>query len=290
MNFRLVFKALTDYEPLRWQERLYIQMQSGRLPDVCDLPTGLGKTSVIPIWLIALASGIEAGQRSKLPRRLIYIVNRRTVVDQATFLTEKLRERIEAQNSQTNDANDPLGWLRATLNKARANPNGPTLAISTLRGELADNEEWKSDPARPAIIVGTIDMIGSKLLFAGYGDSYKLRPHHAGLVGQDALIIHDEAHLTPAFSDLLQAVIKEQRQCKEARPIAVLELSATASDTADREVFSLQPELDELDALVRQRLSAQKPLHLHEDETATLPETIVQLALEHEAKACKVLI
>jgi CRISPR-associated endonuclease/helicase Cas3 len=38
----------------------------------------LGKTSIIPLWLIALATG------AALPRRLVYIVNRRTVVDQAT--------------------------------------------------------------------------------------------------------------------------------------------------------------------------------------------------------------
>lgn len=287
MKFETVFKALTSYKPLRWQKRLYDQIRSGKLPDVCDLPTGLGKTSVIPIWLIAFAAGIEAGQSSKLPRRLIYIVNRRTVVDQATTIAEKLRECLDTQNGQAD--NLALEWLKTNLGKVRAVSSGPVLGISTLRGELADNEEWKSDPARPAIIVGTIDMIGSKLLFTGYGDNYKLRPHHAGLVGQDALIIHDEAHLTPAFSDLLQAVAKEQRQCREAKPIAVLELSATVSDTANREVFGLNPE-DEQDDLVHQRLNAQKSLRLHESELADLPETITQLAFEHEAKASKVLI
>jgi len=62
------------------------------------------------------------------------------------------------------------------------------LAISTLRGELADNREWQTDPARPAIIVGTVDMIGSRLLFSGYGAgrSYgpcpECRPHRARLL------------------------------------------------------------------------------------------------------------
>ena len=42
------------------------------------------------------------------------------------------------------------------------------LAISTLRGQFADNAEWRDDPARPAIITGTVDMIGSRLLFSGY--------------------------------------------------------------------------------------------------------------------------
>jgi len=33
---------------------------------------------------------------------------------------------------------------------------GGVVAVSTLRGELADNGEWKADPSKPAIIVGTV--------------------------------------------------------------------------------------------------------------------------------------
>ena len=59
----------------------------------------------------------------------------------------------------------------------RANPASP-LALSTLRGELADNREWQADPACAAIVIGTVDMIGSRLLFSGYGVSPKMRPFH----------------------------------------------------------------------------------------------------------------
>lgn len=287
MDFDKTFKTLTGHEPLRWQKRLYYEyFLKGTLPDFCDLPTGLGKTSVIVIWLIALADNLEAGDTLRLPRRLIYIVNRRTVVDQATELVLKIRERIE--NSEEGEAT--LEQLRLALAKACANLQGPVLAISTLRGELADNEEWKSDPARPAIVIGTIDMIGSKLLFTGYGDNYKLRPYHAGLVGQDALIVHDEAHLTPAFGDLLQAVKREQSRCKDIRPLKVMELSATLTNSTSLKVFPLLPEEDEKDEVVRQRLRAQKVLELHEREHNKLTDSIVELALAHRDKACKVLI
>lgn len=73
------FRALTGgFTPLKWQCRLFSLLKSGVLPRTCTLPTGVGKTSVISIWLIALAGG------ASLPRRLAYIVNRRTVVDQAS--------------------------------------------------------------------------------------------------------------------------------------------------------------------------------------------------------------
>ena len=162
------------------------------------------------------------------------------------------------------------------------------LAVSTLRGELADNEEWKSDPARPAIIVGTIDMIGSKLLFGGYGDGRYHRPHHAGLIGQDALIVHDEAHLTRAFSKLLGSIIEAQRLTHEARPVRVLELSATTLGS-NCDVLSLESE-DERDRVVQQRLDAKKRLYFHEVGKSDLVKKMAELAKKHEVSSSKVLI
>jgi len=49
------FPALVGYPPMNWQRRLFHLLCAGEVPRVCDLPTGLGKTSVIPIWTIALA-------------------------------------------------------------------------------------------------------------------------------------------------------------------------------------------------------------------------------------------
>ena len=135
-------------------------------PKSCNVPTGLGKTSVVAIWLIALAR-----YRNKMPRRLVYIVNRRTVVDQTTDEVIKLRRNLPSLKAWFND-----------------------LKISTLRRQFADNREWSADPSRPAVICGTVDMIGSRLLFSGYGIGFKTRPLHAGFLGQDVLLVHDESH------------------------------------------------------------------------------------------------
>lgn len=224
--FESAFQALTGHRPLRWQHRLFRLLSSGQVPPFCGLPTGLGKTAVIPIWLAAVA----ARAREKpvgLPRRLAYVVNRRTVVDQATAVVEQMRARLRTpEDPKWARHSAPLRELVDRLRDLAAFPGEP-LAVSTLRGELADNEEWKIDPARAAVIIGTIDMIGSKLLFSGYGDGRYRRAHHAGLIGQDVLVVHDEAHLTPAFSSLLSAVGDAQRRDREPRPVHVMELSAT---------------------------------------------------------------
>lgn len=290
--FSASFQALTGHTPLRWQIRLFKKMLAGTIPSACDLPTGLGKTSVIPVWLIALLSQDRSSGGQPLPRRLVYIVNRRTVVDQATNIVEGIRERlINPSDNRWIKHKETLCDLSRRLRAFSAiSGNGNPIGISTLRGELADNEEWKVDPARPAIVIGTIDMIGSKLLFGGYGDGIYNRAHHAGLIGQDVLIIHDEAHLTPAFSDLLRGVENAQQQNSEPRPIWVMELSATRRNGNDKKgVFHLESE-DEKDMFVTDRLDAEKCLRLHEVPEEKIVEKMVELARQHDKSPSKVLI
>lgn len=292
-NFPEAFCALTDHSPLRWQQRLFDRfVAGGGIPQICDVPTGLGKTSVIPIWLIALAEQAQAGQVT-LPRRLIYIVNRRTVVDQATTVVEQLRERLYTPDDLRWSQHSEVLLKLATSLRMLSSEAGDELflGISTLRGELADNEEWKMDPARAAIVVGTIDMVGSKLLFTGYGDGRYWRAQHAGLIGQDCLLVHDEAHLVPAFSDLLAQVAELQRQASEPRPIHVMNLSATSRATK-QDVFRLEPE-DEQDPIVNERLHARKNLYLHEVSEEVKDDVVarlVDLALKFGDQKAKVLL
>ena len=167
------FHALTGNAPLEWQERLFRDhFLNDDIPATLDLPTGLGKTSVMAIWYLAMKAG------ACLPRRLVYVVDRRAVVDQATTIADEIKNR-SGDNA---------------------------LCVSTLRGRHVDNRAWLADPVAPAIIVGTVDMIGSRLLFSGYGVSRKMRPYHAGLLGADTLVVLDESHLVPPFERLLEAI------------------------------------------------------------------------------------
>lgn len=234
-------------EVFPWQEELLGRMIEGRIPALLDIPTGLGKTSVMAIWLVARACG------ANLPRRLVYVVDRRAVVDQATEVAVALREWVE-QEVQVKEA---LGL------------KGRQLPISTLRGRFVDNREWLEDPAAPAIIVGTVDMVGSRLLFEGYGVSRKMRPYHAGLLGADTLLVLDEAHLVPPFEHLLRAITTEQifrpreEDCARCVPrLRQLALSATGRTTGG-EAFALT-ERDWAHEVVQRRLNARKALRIEE--------------------------
>lgn len=296
-RFADAFRSLTGFWPMKWQHRLFDDFVTNHVPSVCDIPTGLGKTSILPLWLLALIEQAGAGTIG-LPRRLVYVVNRRTVVDQATKVVEQMRRRLmETEHPDWWEHRDTLRILVGMLRRFCAS-DGPPLAVSTLRGELADNQEWKVDPGRPAILVGTIDMIGSKLLFSGYGDGRYYRTHHAGLIGQDVLIVHDEAHLTPAFSELLRAVRKEQFRDRRrngsaaaiTRPMQLIELSATAREP-DEDAFVLEPEKeDKDDEVVQARLAASKRLHVHPASDDAVIAKIVELATVHEKNSAKVLV
>lgn len=261
MTFATSFDALTGHSPFPWQERLFEEFLAGNIPSSCNLPTGMGKTSVIAVWLLALHHG------AKIPRRLIYVVNRRTVVDQTTEEVQRYRENLSDAGIDQE------------------------LAVSTLRGQLADKGEWYADPSRPAVICGTVDMIGSRLLFSGYGVGFKTRPLHAGFLGQDSLLIHDEAHLEPAFQKLIEGIEKEQARCGDIRlrPMRVMELTATSRGGG--EVFTLDDN-DHQNTTVKERMTAKKVLHLHEIEDAkkTLSRELVTQAISYKDLRCAVLV
>ena len=262
------FKTLTGNSPFPWQGALYRRFVDSDAPRAACVPTGLGKTSVIAVWLLALMN-----RPDRIPRRLVYVVNRRTVVDQTTAEVERLRRNLP---------------------KLRK-PGFETLTISTLRGQFADNHEWSADPSRPAVICGTVDMIGSRLLFSGYGVGFKAKPLHAGFLGQDVLIVHDEAHLEPAFQKLLTAIETEQERCNEFASFRVMELTATTrnckpNEECVAEAFGLSDE-DREHPTVQRRIEAKKELNLEPvaDDKA-VAQQVASLALERKKANAAVLV
>ena len=269
-----VFATLTaekreEYPPFRWQSRLLRRLLSGDLPEAVDVPTGLGKTSVMALWLIALMEG------ASLPRRLVYIVDRRAVVDQATRFAERLGRNMPVE----------------LADRLRLKDGAGALPISTLRGGFADNRDWLEDPSKPAIVVGTIDMIGSRLLFEGYGVSRVMRPYHAGFLGVDTLVLLDEAHLCPPFEALLRQIaahrdgkLGPRPGCEPVTPpFHLMSLSATGRDMVElppKSVFRLEDQ-DREQPVIHQRLTARKRLKVTElTDAQSLTDCIAKRAIE----------
>ncbi|HVX23558.1 MAG TPA: type I-U CRISPR-associated helicase/endonuclease Cas3 [Acidimicrobiales bacterium] len=242
--------------PFTWQTRLAGEVWSdGRWPDV-DIPTGAGKTSVVLIatFLLALDAGRPVEERT-MPRRIAMVVDRRVVVDQAYVEAKALLRALV-------DPTDPV--LTTVADRLRSLWGGkegaPPMRVEMLRGGIVRDESWARRPDRPAILASTVDQVGSRLLFRGYGLSPSMRPIHAGLLGNDALIFLDEVHLSRPFAQTLRQLretyrtwggYQEEDGSRARDRWQVAELSATPRDERSRDGeperrFHLDPGRDDL--------------------------------------------
>lgn len=245
------------------------------MPRSLFLPTGAGKTSAALLYLLALLDG------APIPRRLVYIVDRRAIVDQTHCLIETWISRL-AGVPRLEAAAERMASLPAT-------PDTPLIPVGILRGGVSDGGEWRIDPARPSVVVGTVDMIGSRLLFSGYGDGRTRRPLHAGLLGHDATIVLDEAHLSAPMGLLLERLTVLQhgepgesgnpRNDSAHRTLRTMRMSATPEAGRGRRIVRGWTPEDEQQPQFRARVRAQKRLTTHpvEDVTA-LRDKVAALA------------
>lgn len=254
--------------PFPWQERLIRQVASdGVWPMLLDLPTGSGKTTALDIAVFALALDAErAPNERRAPRRIVFVVDRRTVVDQAYLRASKLARALQDARELPGDAHPVMAavaeWF-ATLAAEGPTTQAAPLGVHLLRGGMPRDDDWARSPTRPLIAVSTVDQVGSRLLFRGYGLSSRMQPVHAGLLANDVLFLLDEVHLARPFRDLLQAVHARYRTFNAAGlpdRWQVVSMSAT-SDTKGGSRFGLE-EADRQQPHLQRRLEAAKPTDL----------------------------
>lgn len=268
-RFEDFFAALhPGRRPFPWQKRLCAAVMHGAWPRALALPTASGKTSCIDIALYALAAGAP-----QAPRRILFVVDRRVIVDEAFSHARDIAERLR-------DAKD--GILREVADGLRvrrgADPSGDNdpLACFQLRGGTYRDNAWARTPSQPTVICSTVDQVGSRLLFRGYGVSDYLQPLHAGLVANDTLILLDEAHCSNPFRQTLESIAQYRAHFGSAAPqtpfaYALLSATPAASEASDSAAaFELHAD-DLSDRTLGRRLAARKLARLIElgERTAT---------------------
>jgi len=316
-DFDAFHRAVHGFHPFDWQSRLlrYV-LAKQKWPRTLDLPTGSGKTTCIDIALFALA--IDAAQpltNRWCPRRIAMIVDRRVVVDQAAERGRKLLQALEI--ARTHELGEPLptvssgGSARlltvvelkvlrrvadalASLSET-GQSGGPPLAVFTLRGGIPKDDGWARTPDQPLVIASTVDQIGSRLLIRGYGVTGGMRPVHAGLAGNDMLILLDEVHLSQPFRQTLERCdILRERFSKSGLPrrFQFAFLSATPGH-AEEESFRLSPDEFAPDSVLGPRLHARKPVRIskvtgREAVTARVVSEAMKLIERHTVVAAVV--
>lgn len=232
-DFPEFFKELHDgTAPFPWQCRLanLVTGGNGSWPRQIALPTASGKTACIDIALFALACaayGRRSGQL-KAPRRIFFVVDRRIIVDQAFERAVTIRDLLLSANS---------GLLKAVAENLRELAVAPhdespsPLECFQLRGGVYRDDGWARSPLQPIVVCSTVDQLGSRLLFRGYGRSSKVAPVFAGLAANDSLILLDEAHCSVPFAETAEAARRycgpEWAEQPPVAPLSVAVMSAT---------------------------------------------------------------
>lgn len=290
-QFAEFFEALHGYEPFPWQERLAHDVCENKpWPKQLDLPTGAGKTSAIDIAVFHLAYDAISGSERRAPVRIVSVVDRRLVVDATHERGRKIANKLKAAETGI------LRTVAERLRKLAGDGEAQPLVAVKLRGGTPREGDWARSPCQPTICASTVDQVGSRLLFRGYGVSDRMKPVHAGLLGGDVLFLIDEAHLSRPFLQTLNGISDYRRtpwlEKEPQSPFHVVSLSATQdaeqangkSETPEPVILSSD---DHDNEELAKRLRAKKLAHL-KNIKAALPEDLDIIAEKFAEEALQI--
>lgn len=279
-DFDAFFTELYGYGPFPWQTRLASRVCEGNWPKCIALPTAAGKTACIDIAVFTLACQANwPAERRTAPRRIFFVVDRRIVVDQAyehaMNLADSLRQATGGVAKQVADALKSVGQM-----------SDRPLDCYALRGGMYRESVWVRSPLQPTVITSTVDQVGSRLLFRGYGVSDSLKPIHAGLVGNDSLILLDEAHCAKPFDQTVTLVKKYRNWAEQplTSPFHFVSMTATPSTSISETEIERDNDDDHNDKTLGPRLTASKPAQLIVAKKATGAKwraELVKVLVEH---------
>jgi len=258
------YRAINGREPFPWQARLAEKVGTdARWPSEVGVPTGLGKTACLDIalWWLASEAHVDPAMR-RAPTRIWWVVNRRLLVDATAEHAKRLARALgEPQCLAHEGASGIIADVANRLRCLSAGHVAAPLEVIRLRGGVSPG--LPTDPSRPTVLLCTLPMYGSRLLFRGYGS--RLRPVDAAMAGTDSLVLLDEAHLAPHLTRLIPALAECAPAARDVLPAAryrpvLVSLTATGNHESGSRF-----DLDEADLChtdVRQRLDAAKSLEL----------------------------
>jgi len=207
-TYESFFRRATGHDPFPYQTRLAL---SPELPQLIDIPTGAGKTAaVVMAWLWRRRFAADE-VRKATPRRLVYCLPMRVLVEQTRDNTILWLLRLGLLAGEAKEEGSRIAYYRPRDGHRAVQDDirpvdgyaiehgvvGNRIAVTVLMGG-EDADEWDMYPERDAIIIGTQDMLLSRALNRGYGACRSRWPMQFGLLNNDCLWVYDEIQLMGA--------------------------------------------------------------------------------------------
>jgi len=254
-SFTALFRQATGgCIPHPYQERLATEGEA--TPQLLNVPTGLGKTAAAVLAWLWRRRFADEKIRNQTPRRLVYCLPMRVLVEQTFGESVKWLDRLGllagiADWTETGPDGLPTNEARLRRNSNGqgcgyepnsaaacrddwASQNGGQgqhpIAVHLLMGG-EQRTDWALWPERDAILIGTQDMLLSRALNRGYGMSRYRWPMHFGLLSSDCQWVFDEVQLMG--SGLLTTAQLDafgQRLWSRAKPCNFMWMSATLGE------------------------------------------------------------
>jgi CRISPR-associated endonuclease/helicase Cas3 len=205
-------------------------------------------------------------EKRSAPRRIFFCVNRRVIVDEAHQRAVGIATKI----ADSEGSNTVLGRVAAALRTLSTlrRESAPPLDVLELRGGIYRDNRWARSATQPTIVCTTIDQLGSRLLFRGYGVSPSAAPIQAALIAYDSLVFLDEAHISKPFLQTLGYVnqyLDPERWAEKSvgvKPMIVVPMTATPPEgVPDGKVIRLSDQ-DRANSGLNSRLTASKKAKL----------------------------
>lgn len=154
------------YEPYPYQRAL----AKDGLPELLEVPTGMGKTlATVTAWLYRRRFHPDLTIRQATPPWLVFVLPMRVLVEQTREVVDNLVRNLGL-------ADFPV--------------------YTVMGGERMTGErDFRNAAGRDCVIIATMDMVVSRRLNRGYGESRYIWPIDFGLLNNNCHFVYDELQL-----------------------------------------------------------------------------------------------